>query len=79
MPNPIAGRDYPISQYLRATRKILQDVVFNAKCVWSVNMSRQRTDTYVCRMAATLVDAAEVERTSQMDVWIVADIWRVLG
>ena len=79
MPNPIAGRDYPISQHLRATRKILQDVIFNAKCVWSVSMSHQRTYTHACRIAATPVDAAEVERTNQTDVWIVADIWFILG
>jgi len=42
-------------------------------------MLRQRTDIHICRIAATPVDVTEVKRTNEIDGWIAADAWCVLG
>jgi hypothetical protein len=82
-PTP-ASRGSSISQHLRATKKILRDVISDAKYVWSAkgggppNAPRRRTDTQACRTAATL-DSAEVQYTNEMDAWIATDAYRILG
>ena len=71
MSNLTAGRGSAISQHLRATQKILQDGL-DVKYVWGIDIPRRGIDTPDCRIAATL-DAAEVKRTNEMDVWIATD------
>ena len=35
MSAPITGQDSSVSQHLRTTKKVLQDVVLNAEYVWN--------------------------------------------
>ena len=40
MSNPTAGQGSLISQHLRATKKLLTDVIFDAECVLNVKVCR---------------------------------------
>lgn len=59
MSSPTAGQGSSIFQHLRAIKKILQGVVPNAKCIWSVGI--RRVGGLILMFAARSLGTAKVK------------------
>jgi len=68
----IPGPEASVSQHLRATKKILQDIVFGAGYVQVVKMTCVITEFWVCRVLV-VPDAAEVRQTDEVNAWTATD------
>jgi hypothetical protein len=68
-----------VSHHLRVTKKILQDTVFNPKYVWIREILRiGGADSRGCS-AAKALNETEVGPTDEVDSWMVAHMYHVLG
>ena len=76
MSNLTAGQGSSVSQHLRATKKILQGVIFDAGYASGSRIrSVEGLRLMFARIAANF-DTTEVKQTSEMDTWIVTNTWR---
>jgi len=69
-----SGRGSSISQHLHAMKKILQNMVYDARYVRGSEVPCARTDVRVCRTSVA-PDKAEVTQTSGTHVWVVTDVY----